>query len=149
MMTSNIEKLMILLQCDQPSWLLLQFRKILVFTPTIILQLIIVFLLLKLCFLMIRSMKKLVQKRKIFVFSLLAVFFILLLHQQQQILKKRIAWVVKESAFVYAGPEPSFHVILQLKSGAYVQLIQSRINMSEIMVHGQQGWIVTDDIEIL
>ena len=55
---------------------------------------------------------------------------------------------MKESAFVYAGPEQTFHTIFQLKSGTFVQLLNCDITMCQIMVHGQSGWVVTDDIEI-
>lgn len=148
MMIKNMKNLMTILQLDQPSWFLLQLRKILIFTPTILLQLLVVLLLLKLCFLMYQAVCKPVQKRKILWLFLFVIVFSFLLHRQQQILQKRVALVVKESAFVYAGPEQSFHTIFQLKSGIYVQLLESSSNMCRIMVHGHQGWVVTDDIEI-
>ncbi len=147
-MAQNIEKLIIILQLEQPSWLLLQLQKILVCTPTIILQFIIIFLLLKICFFIIQSVQKVEQKKKFCFYVGCTIFFTLLLHQQSKILQKKLALVVKESAFVYAGPELSFHTILQLQSGMYVQLLEQNKNMCQIKVHGQQGWIVTDALEI-
>ncbi len=148
MMIKNMKNLMTILQLDQPSWLVLQLRKILVFIPTILLQLVVVVLLLKICFLMYQAMYKSIQRKKICWLIFSTVFFIFVLYKQQEILKKRVALVVKESAFVYAGPEQSFHTIFQLKSGTYVQLLEKSSNMCRILMHGHQGWVVTDDIEI-
>ncbi len=144
-----MEKLMTVLQLDQPSWVLLQLRKILVFIPTIFLQIAVVFLLLKACFLMYQALGKPAQKRKLFwLFSLVALFYFLLF-KQQEILQAKVALVVKEFVFVYAGPEKSFHTIFQLKSGAFVQLLEKREAMCQIMANGHRGWIETDSIETL
>lgn len=147
-MMTPIQKLMMLLQLDQSYWLILQAKKVLVFIPTIILQLIVIFLLLKVCFLMIKSLKSSIQKRNFVWYVMFAVFFIFLLHQQRKILQKNLALVVKESAFVYAGPEQSFHTIFQLKSGTYVQCVAKTSNMTQISINGQCGWVVTENIEI-
>ncbi|MBP6892686.1 SH3 domain-containing protein [Candidatus Babeliales bacterium] len=143
-----MQNLMTLLQIDQPSWIVLQLRKVLIFIPTIVLQFVIIVLLLKICFLMYQSLYKSVQWKKTCWLTFSTIFFIFILYKQQEILKKRVALVVKESAFVYAGPEQSFHTIFQLKSGTFVELLETSSNMCRIMVHGHQGWIASDTIEI-
>ena len=88
MMIKNMPNLMTLLQLDQPSWLVLQLRKILVFIPTIILQIVVVVLLLKICFLLYQLLQKPVRKIKMFWLILFTIFFSFLLYEQQKILQK-------------------------------------------------------------
>jgi hypothetical protein len=144
----NIQKLMTILELDHPSWALLQFRKILIFIPTMLLKVLLLILLIKILFVLYASMQNKLQKRKLWwlTFSMSLCGF--LWYLQDQLLQKRIACVVKESAFVYAGPESSFHTIFQLKSGTCVQLLHHQSKMSLISVDGQSGWVVSDDIEI-
>jgi hypothetical protein len=148
-MIKNMETLMTILQLDQPSWLLLQLRKILIFIPTFVLQIVLIFLLFKICLLIYHAFYKPIRKRKLFWFCFLTVTFGFLIFKQQKILQTKVALVVKEFVFVYAGPEQSFHTIFQLKSGTYVQLLEKQENMCQIMTHGHRGWIETDSIEIL
>lgn len=144
----NMQKLMTLLEFDHPSWILLQIRKILVFIPTILLQILLLLLLIKVLFIVHAAMQKAIQKRKLFwaVFGIGLCSF--MWYTQNKLLTKKIACVVKESAFVYAGPEQSFHTISQLKSGTCVQVLDSQSKMSFILIDGQSGWIVSQDIEI-
>lgn len=148
MITQNIQKFIMMLQLDHSSWLFFQLQKILIFIPTIILQLIIVVLLLKVCFLMMQSVNGFVQKKKISLFVFFGFVFIFLLHQQHKIFQKKLALVVKDSAFVYAGPELTFHTLFQLNSGTYVLLLERNEKMGQVKIHEKQGWIAIDNLEI-
>jgi hypothetical protein len=57
-----------------------------------------------------------VQQKNLYSYLFLTIIVSFLFYKQQEILQKRVALVVKESAFVYAGPEQSFHTLYQLKS---------------------------------
>lgn len=147
-MMTNIQTLMTILQCDHPSWILLQIRKVLVLIPTVLIQILLLCLLTYLFCLLYQSMNNKLQKIKLFRLlvgiSIINVFW----YAQNQLLEKKIAFVVKESAFVYAGPEQSFHTILQLKSGTCVQLLKCQSSMCQISLNGQQGWVELQDLKI-
>ena len=136
------------LQCDHPSWILLQIRKIIVFIPKILIQILLLYFLIYVCFMLYQSLQKKLKKRKFFGLWLGIFFCGFIWHYQNQLLQKKIAFVVKEFAFVYAGPEQSFHTIFQLKSGTCVQLLKCQSQMCQISIDGQQGWVDLQDIEI-
>ena len=137
-----------LLQLDQPSWLLLKIRKVLIFIPLIFIKILLIILLSYTVFILYASLQKSLQTKKLLwlVFGIGMCSFVW--YFQNHWLRKRIAFVVKESAFVYAGPEQSFHTIFQLKSGTSVQLLHQKASMSHIQINGQQGWIRSDDIAL-
>ena len=137
-----------ILNCDKPSWIVLQMRKIMILIPTMILQLVMLFCLMYLCVILYQSLHDKVQKRKIYKMLVIIGLCGFIWHFQCQLLQKKLAFVVKDVAFVYAGPEQSFHTIFQLKSGTCVQLLKCQSQMCQISIDGQQGWVELSDLEI-
>lgn len=92
----------------------------------------------------------LVWQKKKFWLLLISIFLgSILWYVQTENLKKKRAFVVKESVCVYAGPEKSFHNMFQLSSGTSVQVLKTHHEMSQILVNGQKGWVFSDQIEVI
>lgn len=124
-------------------------RKILLLIPQAIIKVLLIVMLILLLRMIYLYPQKNISKIKLFWLLLGVIFCSIIWYGHHQIFDKKIAFVVKDSAFVYAGPEQSFHKIFQLKLGTQVQLLKSHEKMSQIATNGQSGWLISDQIEVV
>jgi len=145
----DLQKIVSFLKDEQSSWLLFQMQKCLIFIPTILLQVVLLLLLIRFFCILYSCRQQTVLQRKLVLLFLGILLCSFAWYAQNQIYSKQRAFVVKDIAFVYAGPEKSFHKISQLKLGTQVQLLKCQADMCQISIHGNRGWIASDQIEIV
>ena len=117
--------------------------------PTLLIKLTLCLLIGTLVYLLYRYQEKVLYNRLFWFLLVWAIGYSVLWNVQQQFLKKKRAFVVKESVCVYAGPEKSFHKIFQLNMGTKVQVLNAQQAMSQILLDGQCGWVDSYDIEVV
>ena len=121
----------------------------LLFIPTILVKIVLFLLMIFLLKFLYRHQEKVLQYRQFWVLLCSTICCCLIWNFQYQNLKKKRAFVVKESVYVYAGPEKSFHKILQLPLGTDVYVLNTHHEMSQILVNGQCGWVLCDEIKVV
>ena len=132
-----------------PSFLQYELKRILMLLPIPVTQFLLLFCLLKILLTLYFYRNKKWPLKNLFLLLFNVLLCCVVWHLQNKIYDKKIAFVVKDNAFVYAGPEQSFHKISQLKLGTQVQLIKCQSDMCQIMVHDSRGWVVSNQIETI
>lgn len=145
----DLQTIVSFLRREHSSWFMFQIKRCLIFIPTIVLQCLLLLLLIKFLYVLYVCRQQILPKRKLAFLFLSILLCSFAWFAQNQIYYKKRALVVKEVAFVYAGPEKSFHKISQLKIGTQVQLLKCQADMCQISLHGNRGWIASDEIEIV
>lgn len=109
--------------------------------PIVLLQLLII--LLGILFLFSFFMPRFQMYRKNLVISLTVCLLLWFVHHR--VLLQCKAFIVKTPAFVYAGPEQTFHKLFELKLGSCVNIIKQKQDMYQI----SSGWILAKDVKVV
>ena len=105
--------------------------------------------LLVVCYQCINKENKACRKQSLFLTILSIFVLLLLLIMHKKITVQKEAVVMSPNVSLYAGPEMSFHQKTFLPQGCIVQLLQQQTNMSKVTCSYGNGWICTNDIEIV
>ncbi len=144
----NLQKILFWLEKNQSNYWIFQIKKIIIYIPTIVFQLVLFFSLLYFLYFLLNRLKK---HSFIADLVIIIIFFLsgIAWYEKNKILSKRCAFVVKDATFVYAGPERSFHKVAELKLETPIEILKTQNDMSQILSHQYSGWVQSNHLEIV